>query len=152
MVNDQAVVVLFKELTSCLTGMIFSTILDQEDGSGELSQQAQEKGMITIAVEAICEALVKQSSAEELDDAEPFVAFARAGCFDQRLLAGRCPGVGQGTPPGETGLLRKEDRCPDFPGLDQDFRPLFLHPMSAGFFFQVIGDKASLLVRKAHAM
>lgn len=112
--NDQAVSMLLEELTSSLAGMILGTLLDQEDGSGELGQQRLEKGLITSAIEAFFQALVNQASAEEFNNAEHFVAFTQAGGFDLRLLADERPGVGQGTPQGKTGFVTKEDGRPIF--------------------------------------
>ena len=146
------VLVSLEELPSGLAGVILGAILDQDNGSGELGQQVEKKDLITVAVEAIFQALVDQPTAEELNHTEHFVPFAQAGGFDLWLLADGCPGVGQGTPQGKTGFVAKEDGCPDFPGLGQDFRPLFLHPVLTGFFVQMVRDKASLLARKAQVM
>jgi len=38
LVNDQAVLVLFEERTRGLAGMVLGTVLDQDDGAGDLGQ------------------------------------------------------------------------------------------------------------------
>jgi len=62
--------------------MIFGSILDQNDWARILREQVLEKGLIAVAVETIFNPSIKQSSAEELDQAENLVAFAYASGFD----------------------------------------------------------------------
>ena len=62
--------------------MVFGSILDQNDWARALGEKVLEESLITSAVETVFNTLIKQSSAEELDQAKNLVAFAYASGFD----------------------------------------------------------------------
>jgi len=94
LINDQSVLVLIHEIAGGFAGVIPGSVLDQENGAGELREQILEKGLIAIAVETLFDPFVKQPSAEELNCTEDLVSFAQSGGLDLGLFADRCPGVG----------------------------------------------------------
>src|SRR5882724_12293520 len=108
--DRQALDVCTKEPLHRSRRVIPGPILNQHDWLRGLRQYTREKGDVRIRVEAPFLTLIPETAGEVLDQAEDFVAFALARCFDHWLVATSCPGVRERAPLGEGGFIPKQEQ------------------------------------------
>lgn len=108
LMDREAVGLSRKKLLHGLAGMIFGTILDEDDGTVGLVEDLFQKRLGGGGSKPLLSALVKQAPGKIVDQAKDFVPFALAGGGNGRLLAAPRPGIGKSSPLGKRGFIAKE--------------------------------------------
>src|SRR5215217_384963 len=108
--------------------VIRGTLLDDEQGLAGLGKDGGQEVNISSGVQLALDALKKQLTSEEFNQAENLISFAFAAGLNERLLADRCPGVAQTTPLGETGFIAEQDQSACGCRLGQKGRPRLVQP------------------------
>ena len=84
---------LFKETLHGFADMVASAILNQEDGSRDLSKKLRQELSVAIAIELFLNSFVNQFSGEKLNQAKQLVAFSFSRSLDLGLFTTRGPNI-----------------------------------------------------------
>src|ERR687896_1273951 len=138
-----------EKLRRGLAGVIPGPIMNQKQMLAGVAHDHLQKSLVNLGVEPAFDALIEQTTRKIINGAIDLVAFAFATGGDFGLPSPPGPGITQGTPLGEAGLIFKQDHAFATLGGPQNGRPLVPQPSLPLGLVEMVRDKAGFLKRKA---
>src|SRR6266850_4413090 len=132
--------------------MIGRSILNPHDVLSGVLQHARAKGAVGLRVEPSLVTLIKEAPSAVINPAEDFKALTRARRLDPRLVAAPCPGVCEGPPLRERGLIATQQQGAFRFRHGEHLGPGGVAPLLALGIVQMIGDQGGFLVAIAELL